>query len=380
MSSKFKVQRSKLARGEPRRGASAPPPFGIRQSAFAVSIIPHSAFERAWRRAGPRVRVRLRTAPPLPRHLVPGLTGRNRSSLEWAGLSISPIFTMEYAVNQQLGNAHCANLVKPNQAESSLIKPVKERLQKMANGEWRESVQGSKFKVPGSRFQVQGLFVSLFAFSCVPWFNLIPHSSLHIGHFKGAPLPIPLPARPSRGEGIRQRHVGCALVPAAVASRNARLPRPATKERGEGQGRGVRLILRTIRRNPTESNQIQPVKEMANGERASEGGSKGESRAALPSTLSNAECGVRNARNPRQSNLIQPNPTSERNGECRMSNVERPAKGKPQPPVPSKPMKSKAIQPNPTESNQNVLAARKPFGRSAAAGLTGPGPLPMLHG
>ncbi len=59
---------------------------------------------------------------------------------------------------------------------------------------------------------------------------------------KRTPLPSPLPARPSRGEGIRWRRAWRAWAQATVARRGVLLPRPARNERGEGQGRGAPLI------------------------------------------------------------------------------------------------------------------------------------------
>ncbi len=62
----------------------------------------------------------------------------------------------------------------------------------------------------------------------------IPHSALRTPHFKRAPLPIPLPAPSSRGEGIRGSREGRPWARAGQRAGRQLLPRPATKERGEG--------------------------------------------------------------------------------------------------------------------------------------------------
>ncbi len=59
---------------------------------------------------------------------------------------------------------------------------------------------------------------------------------------KRTPLPYPLPARPSRGEGIRCRRVWRALVPGEPSRGAASSPSPREGRAGRGLGRGAPLI------------------------------------------------------------------------------------------------------------------------------------------
>ncbi len=143
----------------------------------------------------------------------------------------------------------------PDPAESDRIRPnpTSER-----NGE-REN----EFKVQRPEFKFGEWGAKARCFRSSPFdtrhstFDLsnIPHSALRTPHFKRAPLPSPLPAPSSRGEGIRGSREG---RPGAQADTwgGVLLPRPATKERGEGfvcssDRSGHRTRSDRIRPNPT---------------------------------------------------------------------------------------------------------------------------------
>ncbi len=99
--------------------------------------------------------------------------------------------------------------------------------------EWRESVQGSKLKVPGSRF----CSCPVSCFPCVPWSNPIPHSAFRIS--KERPIEM------QNAEGRMGEERGAARGLACTQARPRcrwRVPSPRDEGAGRGLGRGARLF------------------------------------------------------------------------------------------------------------------------------------------
>ncbi len=151
-----------------------------------------------------------------------------------------------------------------------------------------------------------------------------PFRALRIPHFKRAPLPIPLPARPSRREGIRWPREGRPWVQAGRGAGRRSSPFCTLHSAFciSTGGSSAPQIIPAAAPDPTESKQIRPVQRKAHGNGECGSGAEGQPQVRPDPTESDqirpvneklktedrrskAEGGGRSG----QSKAIRPNPT-----------------------------------------------------------------------